>query len=145
MPPIELPGTPPYLGGGRIFSHFTNAEGVTGITGIDANSLEVGQIVIINELQFGRGSNPFKALKAGDIFLTELGTDATVGQLMEHGIFEDKQKFVIQFSEETALVLNNIRVRPVEIFNNIFTSGRSIYTIPSGTMLRGDFLVTRIR
>jgi hypothetical protein len=38
------------LGGGRIFSHFTNAGGIKGITGIDAESLKVGQRLTEQEM-----------------------------------------------------------------------------------------------
>ncbi|NEP44026.1 MAG: hypothetical protein F6K35_34305 [Okeania sp. SIO2H7] len=43
------------LGRGRIFSHFTNSEGVTGITGIIGDSLNEGQETIVTKLQFQRG------------------------------------------------------------------------------------------
>ena len=134
----------PSLGGGRIFSHFTNAQGVRGITRIVADNLEVGQQVIVSELRFGQGSNPFLANSPGDIFITDLGSDATVGELELIGVFGDKQKFVIQFSEETALVLNNIRVRPVKISNNILNLGGSIYSIPGGATLKGQCVVMRV-
>jgi len=98
------------LGGGRIFSHFTNADGVKGIAGIDAKSLELGQQIIVRELKFALGANPFLASEPGRIFVTLLGTDATDGQLMNIGVFGDKQKFVFQFSEEIAFLSNGIRV-----------------------------------
>lgn len=139
------PATTPNLGQGRIFSHFTNVEGVTGITGIVGDKLEVGQQVIVSELRFGQGSNPFLANDPGDIFLTDLGFEATEGKLELIGIFGDKQKFVIQFSEETALLLNNIRVRPLRMSNNILNLGGSIYSIPGGTTLKGLCVVMRVR
>ncbi|MDY6802808.1 MAG: hypothetical protein SXA11_03245 [Cyanobacteriota bacterium] len=135
----------PNLGRGRIFSHFTNSEGVTGITGIIGDSLDRGQEAFADKLQFGQGSNPFYANSPGDIFVTELGVEATVGDLNLIGVFSDKQKFVVQFSEETALVLNKIRVKPVKISYNVLTSGSSIYTIPGGTAMIGKFLVRRVR
>jgi hypothetical protein len=128
----------PNLGEGRIFSHFTNAEGVTGITRIVSDNLEVGQQVIVSELRFGQGLNPYLTSELGRIFVTELGLDATVGQLNQIGVFGDKQKFVIQFSEETAFRLNGIRVMGE-------VPSRSIFSIPGGTVLRGEFLVTRVR
>lgn len=133
------------LGRGRIFSHFTNSEGVTGITGIIGDSLDKGQEAIAEKLQFGQGSNPFYANFPGDIFVTELGVEATTGDLNLIGVFHDKQNFLIQFSEETALVLNNVRVRPVTISYNILMSGSSIYTIPGSTAMIGKFIVTRVR
>lgn len=126
------------LGGGRLFSHFTNAEGVRGITGIDDDSLEVGQEVIVSELRFGQGVNSFLASEPGRLFVTLLGADATEGQLNQIGVFGDKQKFMIQFSEETAFLLNGIRV-----IGEVPT--RSIFSIPGGTTLRGEFLVMRVR
>ncbi|GEM_PF-1867637 len=139
------PATTPKLGQGRIFSHFTNTEGVTGITGILGDNLEVGQQVIVSELRFGQGSNPFLANDPGDIFLTDLGFETTEGKLELIGVFGDKQKFAIQFSEETALLLNNIRVRPLRISNNILNLGGSIYSIPVGTTIKGKCLLKRIR
>ncbi len=139
------PWRSPNLGMGRIFSHFTNSEGATGITGIIGDSLDINQQAIATKLQFGQGSNPFYANASGDIFVTELDVEATVGDLNLIGVFGDKQMFLIQFSEETALVLNKIRVRPVKISYNVLTSGSSIYTIPGGTTLVGKFLVTRVR
>lgn len=139
MSPLLLPpGTTPYLGGGRIFSHFTNTEGVTGITGIVGASLKVGQQVLVSKLRFGQGVNSFLASEPGRIFVTTLDADATDGQLMNIGVFGDKQKFVIQFLEETALVLNEIRVLGK-------VPSRGIFSIPGGTTLRGKFLVRRVR
>lgn len=84
----------------RIFSHFTNAEGIQGITGIDATSLQVNQQVFVDKLQFNLGVNSFLASEPGQIFVTELGIDATDGQLMNIGVFGNKQNFAIQFSEK---------------------------------------------
>lgn len=98
------------LGGGRLFSHFTDDTGVKGISGIDSDSLEVSESVIVTKLRFAQGINSFLASEPGRIFVTLLGTDATDSQLMKIGVFGNKQKFVIQFSEETAFVLNGIRV-----------------------------------
>ncbi|VXD17088.1 conserved hypothetical protein [Planktothrix serta PCC 8927] len=142
---IQLKGLVPWknpnLGEGRIFSHFTNAEGFTGITGIFGERLNVDQPVIVNTLTFGKGSNSFYAQKPGDIFITDLGFDATAGNLEQIGVFGEKQKFVIQFSEETALIDNNIRVLPVKIRQQ-----GSIYTIPAQTTFsNGKFLVMRVR
>ncbi|MBD2776385.1 hypothetical protein [Iningainema tapete] len=126
------------LGGGRLFSHFTDANGIKGITGIDSDNLEVGEQVIVTELRFAQGINSFLASEPGRIFVTLLGTDATDSQLMNIGVFGDKQKFVIQFSEETAFVFNGIRILGE-------VPSRSIFSIPGGTNLKGEFLVTRVR
>ncbi|HAG79915.1 MAG TPA: hypothetical protein DCL61_01820 [Cyanobacteria bacterium UBA12227] len=137
-PPHLPPGITPNLGGGRLFSHFTNAEGVTGITRIVGDNLEVSQQVIVRELLFGQGSNDYLAWEPGSIFVTELGIDATERQLNDIGVFGDKQNFAIQFSEEIAFLSNGIRVRGV-------MPSRSIFCIPGNTILQGTFLVTRVR
>ncbi|MGL6137141.1 MAG: hypothetical protein ACRC2M_07605 [Planktothrix sp.] len=145
--PNELvPWTNQNLGEGVIFSHFTNAEGFTGITGIFGERLNVDQPFIVNMLRFGNGSNPFYAKEPGDIFITDLGSDATPGDLEQIGVFGEKQKFVIQFSQETALIENNIRVKSVKMCNNPFKPSGSIYTIPAQTTFsNGNFLVMRVR
>ena len=122
----------------RIFSHFTNSEGVTGITGVDGENMKVNEQVFVNELRFGLGVNSFLSSEAGQIFVTELGIDATEGQLMNIGVFGDKQNFVIQFSEKEAFLNNRIRVVGQ-------MPSRSIFTIPGNTTLKGKFLVTRVR
>lgn len=122
----------------RIFSHFTNAIGVKGITGIDGNSLKLHEQVSVSLLTFCLGANSFLASQPGQIFVTALGIDATEGQLMQIGVFNDKQNFVIQFSEQEAFLKNGIRIRGEK-------PSRSIYTIPGGTTLIGKFLITRIR
>jgi len=126
------------VGKGTLFSHFTDAAGVEGITGVDSASLEVGQTVTVNELHFGQGANSFMATESGDIFVTELGTDATSRQLAQIGVLGEKQSFVIQFSQEAA-VMNDIIPRATN-------AARSIFTIPGSSVLSGfDFLVTRLQ
>lgn len=124
--------------GDRIFSHFTNAQGVEGITGIDGNKLKLYEQAYINKLQFGLGVNSFLTSEADRIFVTELGIDATDGQMMNIGVFGDKRNFVIQLSEKEAYLKNNVRIIGQ-------MPSRSIYTIPGGTTLIGRFLITRIR
>jgi len=68
------------LGAGPV-QHFTNAVGIQGITGLLLGELAVGQTVSVERLSFGQGSNAYLAANAGDIFVTEIGTDATAGQL----------------------------------------------------------------
>ncbi|MEM7594731.1 MAG: hypothetical protein AAF383_25080 [Cyanobacteria bacterium P01_A01_bin.83] len=122
----------------RIFSHFTNAEGIQGIAGIDAVNLKINQQIFVEELKFGLGVNSFLSSAPGQIFVTELGIDASEGQLMNIGVFGNKQNFVIQFSEQEAFLNNGVRVTGQ-------VPSRSIYTIPGGITLKGEFLVTRIR
>lgn len=136
--PPERSGLQSDSAGDRIFSHFTNAKGVEGITGIDGNNLELHQQVYVNKLQFGLGVNSFLTSEAGQIFVTELGIDVTDGQLMNIGVFGDKKNFVIQLSEKEAYLKNNVRIMGQ-------MPSRSIYTIPGGTTLIGRFLITRIR
>ena len=126
------------FGRGTKFSHFTDANGVKGITGVDPGSLNVGQTISVNGLSFGQGANSYMAEEPGDIFVTELGTDATARQLAQIGVFDEKQSFVIQFSQEAA-IMNDIRTFDTG-------TGRSIFTIPGDSILSGfDFLVTRLR
>ncbi|MCP4549751.1 MAG: RHS repeat-associated core domain-containing protein, partial [bacterium] len=138
--PAALPvASEAQLGGGRIFSHFTDAKGVKGITGIGGESLEVGQQVVVRQLRFGSGRNPFMAGEPGAIFVTELGPATTSGKLNAIGVFSNKQQFVIQFSEEAAFS-QGIRITGER-------QSRSIFSIPGDTTLEGvfDFVVTRIR
>jgi hypothetical protein len=109
-----------------------------GITGISANSLGGGQQKTVNQLRFAKGSNSYLATEPGRIFVTDLGLDATSGQLNQIGVFGDKQNFVIQFSEEEAFILNGVRVTGE-------LPDRGIFTIPGGITLKGNFLVARIR
>lgn len=136
--PPKLTGLLPESEDDRIFSHFTNALGVKGITGIDGSTLQLYDQVYINKLEFGLGINSFLSSESGQIFVTELGVDATDGQLMQIGVFGDKQNFVIQLSEKEAVMNNGIRITGQ-------IPSRSIYTIPGGTTLKGKFLITRIR
>lgn len=131
--PISVP-----LGDGRIFNHFTNQEGVTGITGVSAKSLsnlKVGQSMTIKQLKFGSGSNSFMANNAGDIFVTELGTNATQGQLNQIGVFGSKQGFAISFSEGTSFS-QGAKVSGAN-------PARGIYTIPGNTTIKGTFTITK--
>lgn len=120
-------------------SHFTNAEGATGITSIVAERLVVGQQVIVRRLQFAHGVNSFLAHAPGDLFVTELGPEVTSGQLGRIGVFGAKQHFVIRFSEEAAF-RQGARVRGAD-------PERSIYTIPGGISLTGgyDYMLMRVR
>ena len=136
--PPKLLGLLPKSADDRIFSHFTNAIGVEGITGIDGNTLKLYDQVYANKLQFGLGVNSFLSSESGQIFVTELGVNATDGQLMQIGVFGDKQNFVIQFSEKEAVLNNGIRIIGE-------MPSRSIYTISGETTLRGKFLITKIR
>ena len=125
------------LGEGLV-QHFTDAAGVQGITGLDANTFEIGHTVVVTRLMFGQGSNTFLAGKTGDIFVTEIGAAATTGQLQQIGVFGDKQNFVIQFSRESAFA-NNVRLVPL-------FPARSIYGIPAGTLLdHADYFYTVTR
>jgi RHS repeat-associated protein len=127
----------PNLGGGTLLSHFTNADGIRGITGLAPEELVVGRPVTVQRLTFGRGSNSFLAYAEGDIFATDLGPDATMGQLQSIGVFGDRQNYVIQFSQEAAF---SAGARTHLVRNNI-------YTIPGNSQLSGgfDYIVQRLR
>jgi RHS repeat-associated protein len=120
-------------GGGQIFTHFTDADGVAGIAGV--GPLNVGESVGVGSLKFGQGGNRFLAGAAGDNFVTDLGVNASARQLEGIGVFGAKQQYAIQFSQEAAF---NSGVRPVMVKQNIFT-------IPGGSCISGACVVTRVR
>ncbi len=135
---LSMYSTSTSLGGGRIFNHFTNVEGVSGITGVSAeslNGLKIGETITVKQLNFGKGTNGFMANNAGDIFVTELGTKASAGQLNQIGVFGSKQTFAISFSEEAAFS-QGVRVTGAN-------PSRSIFTIPGNSTIRGTFRITR--
>ncbi|MFD4319852.1 polymorphic toxin-type HINT domain-containing protein [Streptomyces sp. NPDC058548] len=126
-------------GGGTIFSHFTDARGVRGIAGVDVGELSVGQTVTVNRLTFGRGKNDFMTEKPGDNFVTDLGRDATPGQLDRSGVFGERHNYVIQFSQEAAFD-HGVRPKMNESYN-------SSYSFPGGTTFgeSHSYTVTRVR
>ena len=109
--PPELTGLSAESENDRVFSHFINAIGVKGITGINGNTLQLYDRVYVSELRFEQGVNSFLSSEPSQIFVTELGIRATDGQLMQIGVFGDRQNFVIQFSEKEAFLNNGIRVK----------------------------------
>jgi hypothetical protein len=119
------------FGGGTTFTHFTDATGLEGITGVPASSLSSGQSLTVEQLNFGMGSNPFLASAPGDIFVTDLSATASAGELNGIGVFGAKQSFAIQFSQESALLngATPILQRP------------GIFTIPGGTTMQGTFQI----
>ncbi len=76
--------------GGQVCTHFTDADGIVGITG--SGPLKVGESVGVDSLKFGQGSNNFLATNPGDNFVTDLGLDATPGQLQGIGVFGARQE-----------------------------------------------------
>ena len=73
------------LGEGRVFNHFTDADALAGITGLEKATIEnlkVGEGMVVNRLSFSSGQNQFMAGKAGDIFVTELPANSSSGQLI---------------------------------------------------------------
>ena len=120
-------------GGGTIFTHFTDETGAVGISG--TKPLAVGQSVGVDSLKFGQGSNSFLAKSAGDNFVTDLGIEATPGQLNGIGVFGSKQQYALQFSEESAA---NSGVRLTQSRPNVFA-------LPGGSCISGACVVTRIR
>ena len=113
----------PRLGSG-LMAHFTDAAGVTGITGVDVSTLTAGDKVVVQTVRFGQGVTSFLS-ERGRIFVTELLPNVTSGQLNQVGVFGAKQQFAIQFSRESAF-FNNIR--PVAE-----SAARSIFSIPGGS------------
>lgn len=122
----------------RIFNHFTNLQGTSGITGVNPKALQnlkPGESITVDELNFGKGTNTFMANSANDIFVTDLPVTSGSGQLNNIGVFGDKQGFVISFSEAAAFG-QGVRVRGAN-------SVRGIFTIPGGSRLQGTFKITR--
>ncbi len=117
------------FGGGTVFTHFTDTAGLQGITGLE--SVAAGETTTVGRLTFGMGQNSFLANAPGDIFITDLGANATAGQLNGIGVFGARQGFAIQFSREA---LFNHGITPMMSRPNIFT-------IPGGTTLNGTFNV----
>lgn len=137
---VGNPRIPPVANNARTFNHFTNIDGVTGITGINTRLLDnlgIGESISVNQLSFGTGTNKFMANAVGDNFVTDLGTSSTVRQLEGIGVFGDKQNFVISFSEETAFS-QGVKVKGSN-------PQRGIFTIPANTTLKGKFTITKTR
>ena len=119
----------------RILTHFTNAEGLSGITGLDPDSLFAGEATIVNRAQFGVGWNPHYASAEGVIFITEHGPDVSEGTLNGIGVFPEKQQFAIQIDAETYFN-NEIRIMPERI-------SLSIFSIPANSLVLGEIRVTK--
>lgn len=114
------------------FTHFTSAQGVEGITGLDSGTLTSGQSTTVSQLQFGTGSNTYLAGNPGDIFVTDLPPTASSLQLSQIGVQEANQSFAISFSGEGAAAQGTL----------VQSGGLpGIYTIPGGTVLTGWFTV----
>jgi hypothetical protein len=126
-----LPAT---FGEGTPWGHFTDAQGVRGVTGIVPERIPVGETVVVQKLTFGQGKNPFMANQPGDIFVTDLTMKLHPSNL---GVEAAKQGYLISFSNETAFA-NGVRVVAGD-------ASRGIFTIPGGTTMRGAFTVTRLR
>lgn len=121
-------------GGGRVFTHFTDEAGAAGITG--TRPLAVGESVEVGQLTFGKGANPF-LVGEGRTGVTDLGLDATPGQLERIGVFGSRQQYGIRFSELDAWN-SGVRVRGD-------LPSRNIYSIPGGCTITGTCTVTRLR
>jgi hypothetical protein len=121
---------------GRLFTHFTDETGVTGIMGT-APPPSIGQSVSVSELNFGRGYNPFLASEPGRIFVTDLSPTASPRELEAIGVFGVKQAFAIQFSERDAFESGARVVGEVP--------SRGIYSLPGGSTITGLSTVTRLR
>jgi hypothetical protein len=114
------------------FTHFTDASGVQGITGLNPGGLAPGQSATVSQLQFGIGQNSYLANAPGDSFVTNLPASATSGQLQQIGVFGARQGFAISFSGEAAAAQGVI----------VRSAGQpGIYTVPVQTVLTGCFTV----
>ena len=114
------------------FTHFTNAEGVEGITGVNVTGMTNGQTLTVPQLNFGMGSNGYLANAPGDIFLTNLPPTTPIGQLMQIGVFGDKQSFAITGISGVGSAGQGVLVQG---------AGGSIYNIPGGSTLTGCFTI----
>lgn len=119
----------------RILTHFTNSDGLIGITALNPDALEVGKAVTIGTIRFGFWRSTQYAREDGDIFVTELGVQASTGGLMMIGVYGDKQQFAISFDAEDAF--NSGVVVSVGCFE------RSIFIIPAYSVIVGDIQVAR--
>jgi len=113
------------------FTHFTDAEGLLGITGLDPASLSPGQTTTVSELNFGTGSNPYLAGQPGDNFVTDLSPSSSSLSLSQIGVFGDKQSYGISFSGTDAAA-QGVLVRG---------QGKNIYTLPANSTLTGCFSI----
>jgi hypothetical protein len=127
--------SPGYEDSGPIFTHFTDANGASGITGYPVETLQVGQSIEVTTLRFGTGQNPFLSNNPGDIFVTPIGPGASSGQLGRIGISPDRQAFAIEFDAQTAFEQG---VRPVQ-------TAQGISTIPANSVIKGNFTLTRLK
>jgi hypothetical protein len=121
-------------GGGRVFTHFTDEAGASGITG--SGPLQVGESANVGQLTFAKGSNSF-LIGEGRIGVTDLGLDATSRELEQIGVFGARQEYGIQFSEEDAF---NSGARVTGDLPS-----RNIYSIPGDCTITGACTVTRLR
>lgn len=120
----------------RLLTHFTDAEGLTGITGLDPGTLVAGQAEVIETIRFGAGLSSTFASSAGDIFVTELRPEAAAGQLMQIGVFGSKQQFAISFTAQAAFD-SGVRIAEGR-------ADRKIFVIPAHSVIRGGVRVIRL-
>lgn len=96
----------------------------------------VGERTAVGQLQFAKGQNSY-LIGEGRIGVTDLGVNATPGQLNGIGVFGSKQQYAVQFSE-------------LDAFNSgVRVSGdlpsRNIFSIPGGCTITGACSVVRVR
>ena len=121
-------------GAGRTFTHFTDEAGARGIAGSAPTA--VGESASVGQLQFAKGQNSY-LIGEGRIGVTDLGLDATPGQLNGIGVFGPKQQYAVQFTELDAF---NSGAR---VLGDL--PSRNIFSIPGGCTITGACSVTRIR
>ncbi len=123
------------MGKTRIVTHFTDSQGLAGITRLNPENLLVGEVVFLNTIRFGSGKSTTFARDKGDIFLTELASNVSAGQLMLIGVFGDKQQFAISFAVADAFD-SGVRVEAGH-------TDRSIFIIPANAIIRGMIKVLK--
>lgn len=137
---IARPGEVVKLGGGDALQHFTDARGVSGITGVSEKvlaGLKPGEQVVVNSAKFKPGVNSFLTGEGGGVGVTKLGSDALPSQLEGIGVFGAKQQYVIEFSQES-MIQSGVRSRAD-------MPSRSIWSIPGDSVIQGTITVKKVR
>jgi hypothetical protein len=124
----------------RIFNHFSNVQGMSGITGIAEHKLMrlgIGESMTTKKLEFGIGKNPYLGTSEGCNYVTDLGTDISDHKLGRMGVIGDKKNFVVGFDEELAFK-QGFKVSPSQ-------PSLYVYTIPAYSKYTSKFTVKRVR
>lgn len=126
---------------GNTYYHYTNIEGVSGITGLNTNVLKHMQsnsAIEVHKLTFKTGnvgtSGTFGSLLS-DIYITTVPPTVSDGKLFKIGVFNTsgKSEYAISFNQYT-LYSHGIRVNDAK-------NDRAIYTIQGNNTISGRFLI----